>query len=371
MRSSTTPHSVLRTWNDRRVFDLLSARGTITRRELCDTLGVSKPAATALVERLVEGEIVAPAGQTDAVRPGPRAERYRIAPSLGLTVGVEATHDRLGLRARRLDGTEVMVGREHYDEADLIAEQVTGAIRAVVPDGFRHVSVSIALPGAVDPATGDILHSTELPHWRPGTAAAIRASLGAYEVDIDNEVNLRAEAEHHIGVAQEMDDFLLVALGSGIGAALVLDGRMRRGRHGAAGELGRLPLGQGDSFQDLASGWNLAHVVDREHDPDFGWARNLARAEDADGWRAVAAAIVPGLRSAAVVVDPAVIVLAGELARVGGEQLRAPVGELLQDQLHWPAPTVLISALGDDAVLEGCLWRARERMVDQILPVEG
>ena len=59
---------------------------------------------------------------------------------------------------------------------------------------------------------------------------------------VENETNLAALAEQRLGVARDRDSFVLLWLGAGVGAAVVLDGRLRRGASGGAGEIGFLPV---------------------------------------------------------------------------------------------------------------------------------
>ncbi len=108
--------------------------------------------------------------------------------------------------------------------------------------GVRRLhSIGIGAPGLIDPATGELRATTGLPAWHRRLVAALQERLPA-TVLVENETNLAAVAEHRLGAARDRDTFVLLWLGRGVGAALMLDGRIRRGVSGGAGEVGFLPV---------------------------------------------------------------------------------------------------------------------------------
>ena len=99
----------------------------------------------------------------------------------------------------------------------------------------------IGSPGVVDPVSGDPQFSFNLPAWHAGVLAGLRGALHR-RVLIENDVNLAAVAEHAMGAAAGADDFVLMWIGTGVGLATMLGGRLHRGVSGAAGEIGWLPV---------------------------------------------------------------------------------------------------------------------------------
>ncbi|MCG5213789.1 ROK family protein [Streptosporangium sp. KLBMP 9127] len=147
-------------------------------------------------------------------------------------------------------------------------------------------------------------------------------------------MNLAAIAEHRAGSARGRDDFVLLWLDDGVGAAVVLDGRLRRGVSGGAGEIGYLDV----------SGTRLCDLV------GAAAVRNL----EAD---AVAERIARGVFPMVAVLDPGLVVLGGEMGRSGGEALAALVGVRLAALS--PIPTqVRPATTGDDPVLRGAVFTA-------------
>ncbi|MEM9466750.1 MAG: ROK family protein [Actinomycetota bacterium] len=132
---------------------------------------------------------------------------------------------------------------------DVIATMVAAA-RKVDPDGIA-TAIGVGAPGVVVPGAG-VLHSPpNLPGWdhEVPVAALMSEQLGDRPVVIDNDVNVGTLAEHRLGAGVGYDNVLGVFAGTGVGAGLILDGRLRQGPRGLAGEIGHTFV----AFRDLAS----------------------------------------------------------------------------------------------------------------------
>ena len=107
--------------------------------------------------------------------------------------------------------------------------------------------VGIGAPGVVDAATGTVVMAPNLPGFGgPVPLAALLADrLDGAGVVVDNDVNVSALAEHRLGAGRGSDNLLGVWVGTGVGGGLVLDGRLRRGPGGAAGEIGHVGVTSG------------------------------------------------------------------------------------------------------------------------------
>ncbi|HET9380956.1 MAG TPA: ROK family protein, partial [Streptomyces sp.] len=245
-------------------------------------------------------------------------------------------------------------------------------------------------PGLIDPASGELRDSTGLPEWHRRLVAALPERLPGARVSVENETNLAALAEQRDGAARDRDTFVLLWLGMGIGAAVVLDGRLRRGRSGGAGEIGFLPVPGtgglpsatdcGGGFHALAgaaavaalgAGHGVAAGAADAHEPH---AAALVRAAVAGAGTdpsadrfldALADRIVLGAAAVVAVLDPGCVVLAGEIGRAGGDALADRVRTRLARMS--PLPTeVRPSTLGGEAVLRGALLTARDRAQDDL-----
>ena len=100
----------------------------------------------------------------------------------------------------------------------------------------------IGTPGAFDPTTGRLRYASHLPGWHSPALLDDLAAALPMPVEYENDVNLAAVAEQRLGAARGHEDFVLLWNEGGLGAALVLGGRLHRGWTGGAGEVGFLPV---------------------------------------------------------------------------------------------------------------------------------
>ena len=102
--------------------------------------------------------------------------------------------------------------------------------------------VGVGAPGIVDAETGVLKQAPNLPGWHDafGLAEALSEALGGIPVKVDNDVNVGTVAEHRMGAARGSADVLGAFVGTGVGGGLILEGRLRRGPLGVAGEIGHM-----------------------------------------------------------------------------------------------------------------------------------
>jgi predicted NBD/HSP70 family sugar kinase len=237
----------------------------------------------------------------------------------------------------------------------------------------------VGSPGVVEPDGRALRMAPNLPGWeRPEVLRDLRRLLGA-ETTFENDVDAAAVAERDHGHGRDVSTFAFVSVGTGIGMGLVLNGKLHRGAHGAAGEIAFLPLadGAGDSREArrrgaLESAASSAAVVRaaRETGARLRTARAVFAAAAAGDDRArqivaeEAAIVARALAAIVAVVDPELIVLGGGIGRAPGfaDEVAAQLAQ------HCPVvPDVRASALGDDAVVDGCLAVGRDQLWERIL----
>jgi glucokinase len=245
-------------------------------------------------------------------------------------------------------------------------------LRAKTAPGDVVTGVGIGTGGVVDHRSGVIVSATGLlSHWA-GTRVAgrLQKRLGL-PVSVDNDVNAMALGEHRFGVGRGLTDVLYVAIGTGIGGALVLAGELRRGAHDTAGELGHLPTPDGDQrpcscgghghLESVASGPAITERYRRRsgrHDvQDLQTVVARAAAGDSDARAVITeAATVLGrmLAGLANTVDPEAIVIGGGVAQVGAA-LWTPMDDTFRSETL-PALEklpLLAAALGPAAAIAG------------------
>ncbi|MEU3843496.1 ROK family transcriptional regulator [Streptomyces sp. NPDC028635] len=383
--------------NDRLALRLLQQEGPLTAARLKELTGLSRPTVADLVERLTVSGLITVVGEAGEQRRGPNAKVY----------GIVAHRAHLAALDVRTEGVTVLVadlvGRVLAEASAPIAgesgtgpavEQAVALVERTVKEAGadRLHTVGIGAPGLIDPATGELRDSSGLPAWHRRLVAALQERLPDARVSVENETNLAALAEQRDGAAHDRDTFVLLWLGHGTGAAVVLDGTLRRGASGGTGEIGFLPVpgtaglpsatGCEGGFHSLAGAAAVAALAAeyglsgtaREGEP-VGAAivrAALAASRQAAGPGAadrfldeLAGRIAVGAASVVAVLDPGCLVLGGELGQAGGETLARRVQERL-DAMS-PLPTqVRASTLGGGAVLRGALLTARERTQDEL-----
>ncbi|WP_405011250.1 ROK family transcriptional regulator [Kitasatospora sp. NBC_01539] len=370
--------SLLRAINDRAALELLLANGPLSRTQIGTLTGLSKPTASQLLARLEAAGLVVPVGTT-AGGPGPNAQLYQVNPAAGYVAGldVSTTHVRIGVAD--ITGTtlaEHQVATRGWPAAATVANvgaAVAETVRqaGLAPGSLREIVIGV--PGALDPATGRLRYASHLPGWHsPRLVAELEAGLGA-PVAIENDVNLAAIAEQAFGAAAGCEDFVLLWAEEGIGAAIVIAGRLHRGFTGGAGEVGYMPVPgapvvhdvrrkNSGGFQELA-GADAVLALAVEHGLGAAGAQEaVALALDTPGagdtfLGILAERIAVGLASIVSVVDPELLVLSGGVPAAGGERLRALVQESLA-RIAIPRPEVRCTSVPGSPVLHGALQRA-------------
>jgi glucokinase len=134
---------------------------------------------------------------------------------------------------------------------DAVLDAIAKVVAKVDPDGSSS-TIGVGVPGPVRPGTGIVPLAANLPGWDDDVdvAAGLAVRCGDRGVFVDNDVNLGTLAEHRVGAGRGVDDLLGVFMGTGVGGGLVLDGRLRHGPRGLAGELGHTYV----DFRDFADG---------------------------------------------------------------------------------------------------------------------
>ncbi|MFJ4786396.1 ROK family transcriptional regulator [Streptomyces sp. NPDC088794] len=386
---------VLRAMNDRAALDLLLEHGPLSRTRIGKLTGLSKPTASQLLARLEAAGLVLATGTTEG-RPGPNAQLYEVNPAAAYAAGLDVTPERV--LAAVADVTGRTVGSYELPTpgrrpAQPVVRQVTDALDgAVKAAGLARDDVHrlvIGTPGAFDPNTGRLRYASHLPGWHtPALLDELAAAL-PMPVEYENDVNLAAVAEQRLGAARGHGDFVLLWNEGGLGAALVLGGRLHRGWTGGAGEVGFLPVpgaplvrqvtkANSGGYQELAGSQaipKLARQFGVEDIPSGSStevaAALVARAAETDSGperrllETYATHLATGLASLVSVLDPELVVLSGASLTSGGETLRALVQAELEE-LAASRPRLVVGDVTEQPVLRGALESALATTRDEV-----
>lgn len=371
--------SLLRAMNERTVLDLIHRQGPLSRAQVARISGLSKPTVSLALTGLLDSRLVREVGRSRGDR-GPSAILYELNPTAGWVVGVDIGRKWVRSAIADIAGT-ILARRDERarvsSAATLIGQVGAMARRLAAEAGVEWSQVThttLGSPGVFDPVHGYVAMAPNLPGWgRTGLVQAVEDELGT-SLSFENDVNLAALAERTHGLGRSVDNFVFISIGTGVGMALFIDGRLYRGAHGAAGEVAYMPLGRGDP-RDPANrrrgpfeeGVAAAGIVRTARElgmrPPLTPERIFlaARKGGATAMRVVEAeASLLGLAIATVtpVLDPELVVLGGGIGR-NGDLLVELIERELRELLPF-RPMVAVSALGEDAVVRGAVATALE-----------
>ena len=248
------------------------------------------------------------------------------------------------------------------DTLDMLLEQ-SGLARTQLK------GIGIAVPGLVDAKAGTVLSAGNLAGWENLALRELSEKTVGIPTAIEHDANAAALGERWRGAAQTLESFAFIALGTGVGVGIILNGQLVRGAHHAAGELGDLVVGREFLGQDRAGVGNLAHLIGgktlrrravQTTGTELSAAEAIAWAEE-DADLAVMAEEVADYLSIAIIaittlLDPQAIIVGGGTAEAG-EDLLDPVRDRVAREVV-TAPRLIPSALGADAQVYGAVFAA-------------
>jgi predicted NBD/HSP70 family sugar kinase len=365
---------LIRALNGRLLLGHIRDLGPCSRAELARISGLSKPTVSVALADAERAGLVRTAGQRTG-RPGRSALLYEVRPEagfiLGLDVGAQYVRGALadlagGIRARSAARSRASSVRGRVGELIGLADELCAG--AGLTRGGITQTV-IGSPGVYDPGRNAMALTGGLPGWdRPAVLERLREAFGP-SLAVENDVDAAALAERAHGHGREVDSFAFVSVGTGIGMGLVLGGQLVRGAHGVAGEIAYMPMSGGEGtdpadarrrgvLEASASAPAVVRAARRAGMRGQVSARRVFTAAARGDARAAAvvaeeARLVARLLCAVVtVIDPRLIVLGGGIGQAPG--FAAEVTRELQ-QLAPVMPEVRVSALGTEAVVDGCL----------------
>lgn len=350
----------------------LRDRGPATVTEIAETLGLSRTSVENAMTSLDEIGLVVDAPLAPGRGAGRPARRFQFHSGAGHVVGID-----IGVASVRVVLSDLSGRIVRHRSFSGVAEQTDGAAKlAVVIDDVRSTladaglspsrlrAIGVSLPGIVDDS-GRVVASVVIPEWSGVDIGAQLTHAFDCPVAVDNGVRLAAVAEHHLGVAQLVDDVLYLSVGNRIAMGLILGGSPRRGIHNAAGDIGRLAF-RGLVTETGQITWRTADsaatVFERARDGDPDAAAELAHFIDE---------LSHGIATLVLTVDPAMIVIGGGLSGAH-ERLLEPLRDALAGHIGLPFAVPLVGArLGAEAASHGAVVFAFRRHAAAIYDLDG
>jgi predicted NBD/HSP70 family sugar kinase len=381
--------------SDRDVLHALFDRGPVTRPELAALTSLSKPTVSGSIRRLQTAGLLREIGPRRGL-PGRAPTCYQVDPVAGFVIGVDVGGTNLRVLVADLLGATVAeerrrtVARGGAQVVRQIAELTSALVDQLGLDSARLLAVAVSTPGVIDPGTDRVSYAYNIGESDPFDLRGPLARLFDVPLLIENNVNCAALGEQRLGLARAVPSFAFISIGAGVGMGLVYRDQLVRGTHGAAGEIGYLPLAadpfapehrRRGALEDQAGAAGILELATRRTDwpgrpPETveeifllaaGGSRPAAEVVEAEGRM-----IGMGVAALATVVDPTLVVLGGG---IGSNPLLLPsVRRSVAAILPFP-PDIATSQLGASASLHGAvalaLSSAREALFERILAGNG
>jgi glucokinase len=275
-------------------------------------------------------------------------------------------------------------------DGEAIIEAVVEIVQSLRADG-EIAGVGVAAPGFIDAAQSTVYYTPNIPWRSEPLRADLAAQLPGLDITIDNDANAAGWAEYRFGAGRGRRDMTLLTVGTGVGGAIVTEGRLFRGGFGAGAEIGHMRVvpgglpcgcGQRGCIEQYGSGRALLRYANEIADQrGIGQALAAARAEHGEldghhvyelivaqdpgalfalrelgGWLGQAAA------SLSAVLDPELFVFGGGVA-AAGDLLLEPIREAYLAHLpargFHPEPDFATAELVNDAGIVGAADLAR------------
>jgi glucokinase len=359
-----------------------------TRAELVDATGLSVPTIGSLTTDLIRLGIVRDLGAGPSSG-GRRPSFMEFNARHGFVAGIDIgpTRTRVGLADLRgeLVGRRIVPTPADRNPAHMlpaIAQELTSLMKDTDIPPCRLLSVAAGVPGVVDPCRGVVILSPNLKGWSEVPMAEILADALQTRVLVENDVNLAVLGEHWKGAARGHDTCAFLSFGTGIGAGVLVDGRLHHGHHFLAGEIGLMCMGPQFVKPESAIRGSLEAIAGLEAlktrwndglPGESDWIADLfaaAKAGDRSAQQTLDdAATFIGIAAANVcsVLDPSLVVLGGAL--LAGGVLLDPVRQIVSRFIPMPS-SIVTTSLDKDAPLWGSLLvamrEARERLRDEL-----
>ena len=353
----------------------------VSLARLARTLGVKTSSVEVAARRLARNGLV-------EFRPG--REKLRLNPNSGCVVGIDMGASHLHFALANLRGEIVRERTEKIrpeDGPQKTTSQIKSGIQALaLGDRVREhgcvLALGIGVPSSVDAERGVVAYANNLPGWTDISLGRMLEKECRVPVYVENDANMAAIGEHWRGAARRVANFVFVAVGTGIGTGIFVNGKLYRGRTGAAGEIYRMNLEWprwAEDFPDTgylesyASGQGLA-AEGRRLLAGTAAAAPFGLAQERDAYFVFEAfrqgnpearaalekcftILAVGLANIVTVLDPELIVLGGGVSQGAPEFMLETIGRV-GPRLVPDFPPVRLSALGDKAQTCGAIAAA-------------
>jgi glucokinase-like ROK family protein len=249
----------MRTINRTAVLEIIRTEGPVSRGHIAGALGLSLPSVVRIVDDLRADNLVRPTGKSE-FSGGRKRPLLEINTTDNLSIGIDLGGTKAygaicDLRGEILCEYSVNNHKTHgADSYDVVKDLIGLLLSHARKEGLSVAGIGIGVPGVTEPQSGVVQRASSLKWKNFPLKKRLEKDFGLTTA-VDNDVNSAALGEMWFGHGKNVSNLVLVALGTGIGAGLIMDGILYRGANLCAGEIGYIP-------------WDKS-CLDQEY-PEFG-----------------------------------------------------------------------------------------------------
>lgn len=373
--------------NLERVVRAVRLAGSLTQAEIARSTGLSAATVSNIVRELRDNGTVQ---VTPTSSGGRRARSVALSGDAGIVVGVDFGHSHLRVAVGNL-AHQVLAEQSEPIDVDASASQgfdraeqlVARLVESTGISPEKVLGVGLGVPGPIDVESGALGSTAILPGWSGINPRQEMSDRLGVPVQVDNDANLGALGELVWGGGRGVKDLAYIKVASGVGAGLVIDGRIYRGPGGTAGEIGHITLdesgpvcrcGNRGCLETFTAARYVLELLRGSHGEGLTVPRMVQLAREGDpGCRRVTGDvgrhIGMGVASLCNLLNPSRIVLGGDLAEAG-ELVLGPIRESVSRYAIPSAAqrlSVVPGALGARAEVLGALALVLSEMGDSTL----
>jgi len=331
--------------NRKMIFDIVRSEREITRVGLSRLTGMSSPSIVTIVDEFVESGILVPAGMAESTAIGRKSLRLRFNPDVMLSIGIEFEGDCLSVGVVNLDGdiSFQILSRIPSRFGPAFFDVLAGSIQRIQTQLEKikknYYGIGLGIPGAMNVNTRVIYLAPYIGVMQPTDISEMIAGIEkrfGKPVFLENDVNASAIGEYYVGRYDRKDDLLYVSIGAGLGAGVILGGKLRHGPNYMCGEIGYSVMEHTQPVTSKEVGWLERQISSEGPDPQFGLRINSGGATEAD-MRHVVEQTVPFVANIVNTLDLPQVVLGGTATRQLGEPFIELYREMLSRLTLFPA----------------------------------
>ena len=241
--------SVLRRANALNVLRLLRESSSCSRADLVRASGLSAPTIASVVKDLLSANLIEPLGEGES-KGGRPPDMIRFKAEHGCLLAVQITADGMSFLLVDLDGKQLkshqvsLAEKKTTPEAicTYIAREARRLLHTQKMKQEQLLVLVVGVPAIANVDEGVVLSISTLDRWRSVPLRAMLNKIFDCLIIVENDTNLAALGERYCGAAQQVENFILISIGAGTGAGIVLNGRVLHGSQWSAGEIGYLRL---------------------------------------------------------------------------------------------------------------------------------